>query len=77
YPWYVHVHALTFAGWIALFLAQIGLVRAGQVARHRRLGRLALIFLPLMAFFGPATAIWVKTARVHIADHSLAFAGTQ
>lgn len=77
YPWYVHAHALSFSGWIILFLAQIWLARSGNITAHKRVGRLALVLLPLMLFFGPATAIWVKTARAHISNDSLSFAGTQ
>jgi len=36
-PW-VHLHAAAFMGWIALFGAQVALVRTRRVAVHRRLG---------------------------------------
>lgn len=36
-PW-VHLHAAFFLGWIALFGAQVALVRTRRVAVHRRLG---------------------------------------
>lgn len=53
YPWPVHAHALIFGGWLLLFTAQVLAIRSGNVARHRRTGRLALAFLPLMLVAGP------------------------
>ena len=46
YPLIVHVHAAVFVGWLALFTAQMLLVRAGNVALHKRLGRLAVALVP-------------------------------
>lgn len=37
-PPLVHVHALAFAGWMALYLAQSVLAVRGSMARHHRLG---------------------------------------
>lgn len=37
-PWIIHLHAAVFTGWLALLLAQVLLVRQGQVQWHRRLG---------------------------------------
>lgn len=53
YPWPVHAHALAFGGWLLLFTAQVLAIRGGNIARHRRTGRLALVFLPLMLITGP------------------------
>jgi hypothetical protein len=38
-PWWVHVHALTYMGWIALYLNQNRLVVRGDIAQHQRMGR--------------------------------------
>lgn len=37
-PWWVHVHALTMTGFLALYVAQNWLVHRGELAAHRRLG---------------------------------------
>ncbi len=37
-PWWVHVHAISFMAWIALFLSQSYLAFRGNTARHRQLG---------------------------------------
>lgn len=39
-PWWVHVHAVTYMGWIALYLNQNRLVVSGDIAGHRRMGRI-------------------------------------
>lgn len=51
-PLIFHVHAFVFFGWVALYLVQNGLVAAGNVATHQRLGMLALIWVPLMVGLG-------------------------
>ena len=37
-PWWVHVHAVTMSGFLALYVVQSWLVHRGELARHRRLG---------------------------------------
>jgi hypothetical protein len=37
-PWWVHLHGVTFAGWIGFYLLQNALVYRGAVAQHRALG---------------------------------------
>jgi len=51
-PLIYHVHAFVFFGWLALFVAQSGLVSSGNVALHRRLGMLSLLWVPLMLVVG-------------------------
>lgn len=57
YPWPVHAHALAFGGWLLLFTVQVLAIRSGNYARHRRTGRLALVFLPLMLVTGPWASV--------------------
>ncbi|KQM17161.1 hypothetical protein ASE73_09235 [Sphingomonas sp. Leaf24] len=62
-PAIYHVHAGVFIGWIALYVTQNALV-AGQALRwHRRLGWLALLWLPVMVAL--AITVTVYSARDH------------
>jgi hypothetical protein len=56
-PSVVHLHALAFSGWIVLLAVQGSLVVRGDVASHRRLGRLGAALLPIMVFSGLVTAV--------------------
>ncbi|WP_313535581.1 hypothetical protein [Sphingomonas sp.] len=47
-----HVHAFVFFGWIALYITQNLLVDGGSVVLHRRLGWVALLWVPLMVALG-------------------------
>lgn len=51
-PPIVHAHALTFMGWIAIFVAQASLGARGAIAQHRKLGRIAVVWLGLMMVMG-------------------------
>lgn len=51
-PAIVHVHAFVFFGWVALYLAQTLFVGSGSLALHRRLGWLAVLWVPLMVVLG-------------------------
>jgi hypothetical protein len=58
-PWWVHVHAVTFMGWIAIYLTQNVLVFRNDIAMHRRLGRIGAVYWMWMVLVGliltPAT----------------------
>lgn len=56
-PLMVHAHALLFTGWMLLITVQAGLVASGRVARHRRLGRVGAVLVPLMLVTGFMTSI--------------------
>jgi hypothetical protein len=51
-PLLVHIHAVTFFGWVVLYVTQSFLVVGGSVALHRRLGVLALLWVPAMVVLG-------------------------
>ena len=51
-PWPVHLHAFVFFGWTALYVTQNAMVATGRVDVHRRLGRLAAIWVPAMIVVG-------------------------
>lgn len=56
-PPLVHVHAVVFSLWVVVFVAQAGLVAAGRVATHRRLGMAAAGLIPVMLVTGLVTAV--------------------
>jgi hypothetical protein len=51
-PIYVHIHAFLFFGWVWLFLLQSFLAERAGMALHRRLGWLAVGWIPAMVFMG-------------------------
>jgi uncharacterized membrane protein YhaH (DUF805 family) len=51
-PLVVHAHALTFMGWVAIFVTQATLGARGQIEQHRRLGKLAIAWMGLMFVMG-------------------------
>lgn len=56
-PLIYHIHGMVFLGWIAIYVAQNGLIAANNVALHRRLGMIALLWVPLMVVLGLAIMI--------------------
>jgi hypothetical protein len=69
----VIVHAIAFTAWIALFLAQAGLISARQHKLHMRLGMatvgLAVIIVVLgLADGGSVGGDWQRAARRPSAD---------
>jgi hypothetical protein len=57
-PLRVHLHAVAFMGWVALFVAQSQFAARGTMQLHRRLGWFALGWMALMAI----AALWVIAA---------------
>ena len=53
-PVLLHVHAFVFFGWVVLYVTQAFLVAGGSVHLHRRLGVLALLWVPIMVVLGLA-----------------------
>ena len=51
-PWWVHLHGLTFMGWLLIYLTQNVLVYRGDVARHRRIGMVAAGYVGWMVLVG-------------------------
>ncbi|WP_304164920.1 hypothetical protein [Phenylobacterium aquaticum] len=64
-PLIVHAHALTFMGWVVIYLAQNVLAKSGNLALHRRLGWLATGWVVLMLVMGCAVSAFdIRTGRV-------------
>lgn len=51
-PWWVHVHGVTFVGWIALYVLQNTLIFRNDVATHRKLGRIGAVYAVWMVLVG-------------------------
>lgn len=79
-PWFVHVHGVSMMVWLALYVAQNGLVARGDLALHRRLGILAAlwsVWVPLVGAmvlaFNTATA---RTPPFFSAEFMIALDGS-
>lgn len=63
-PARVHVHAILFMGWVAIYLAQNVLVASGRVDLHRKLGWIAAVWMVPMVVSGfVITAIMVRNGN--------------
>lgn len=51
-PWWVHVHGVTFVGWIVLYVLQNTLIFRNDVALHRKLGRIGAGYAAWMVIVG-------------------------
>jgi hypothetical protein len=63
-PWFIHVHAAVFVGWVALLIAQTSFIATGNVAQHRRLGRVGAVYGALVFSVGFAVSIAAPALRV-------------
>src|SRR3954468_6099679 len=59
-PLLVHAHAITFMGWVTLYLLQNAFVATDRMALHRRLGWIGAVWLVPMLVLG----CWVTAAMV-------------
>ena len=53
----VHLHGIVMAAWIALFAAQVYLIRTTKIKTHQRLGFLSIILAVAILVTGLATAV--------------------
>lgn len=60
-PLIVHLHAIAFMGWVAIFVAQPWLAQSGAIKLHRVLGRVSLIWAVGLLALG----VLVTWATVH------------
>lgn len=64
-PVSVHIHAVLFMGWVALFVTQASLAATGSLALHRRLGWLSVGWAAVMVVVGTMTTVFtVQKASV-------------
>ena len=57
-PWLVHFHAWVMMGWVALYVTQNAMVFSDNIALHRRLGWLSVIWLPAIVIMGTLITRW-------------------
>jgi hypothetical protein len=56
-PWYIHVHAAVFSGWLALLGLQAWLAANRHLRVHRKVGRILIPYAILIVFVGWMVAI--------------------
>jgi hypothetical protein len=62
-PPLIHVHAIVFTGWLALFSAQAVFAANGRLRWHLRLGRIGIAYGVLLVIVGLATGV-VRSAAL-------------
>jgi hypothetical protein len=67
YPLIVHLHAMTFGGWLILLTTQCLLIRSNRRDLHRKLGIAAMVLAAAMLIVGPLTALTMD--RIHFAEN--------
>lgn len=60
----IHFHAAVYAGWLALFVAQVTFASTGRLALHRRLGRIGIYYGFSLIPVGIFAAFAMFAARV-------------
>ena len=61
-PLRVHVHAVLFMGWVAIYVLQNTLVATGRIGLHRRLGWFAVVWAAAMVASGIAVTVIMTRA---------------
>ncbi len=56
-PVWVHLHGVAMLGWLALLVAQNRIAARGDIARHRKLGRIALPLVAAIVVLGSYAGI--------------------
>src|SRR3954462_1649361 len=51
-PAIVHLHALVFTAWLALFITQVTLAARGELKQHRKLGTAGMVLAFAMLLLG-------------------------
>jgi hypothetical protein len=67
----LHVHAVVFTVWMALFLVQVGLIAAHRTDLHRKLGIASAIFAGLVVVVG-VLSVFQTSISNHVSPSGLA-----
>jgi hypothetical protein len=77
FPLIVHFHAAVFMGWLALFSAQVLLIRTKRLEVHRKLGFAMIGLAAVMLVLGPATALIADHGKIGTPDADPGFLAIQ
>jgi hypothetical protein len=64
-PWFIHLHAVVYVGWLALLLAQSILAARGRIALHRRIGNFGIAYGCVVIVLG--VVVTIAASVVHVA----------
>jgi hypothetical protein len=56
-PYYIHIHAVVFFGWTALYVVQNALTAPKYLSIHRKVGWLAVVWVPMMVILGTVVTV--------------------
>ena len=76
YPLAVHVHAAVYVSWLVLLAVQTGLIAAGSIALHRRLGRFGAGLAVFVVLMGLVTTYVVENLMLGTPRSDPAFIST-
>lgn len=61
-PLVYHLHAFAFFGFVVLYVTQASLAAGGNTALHMRLGKIAVVWIPLMLVLG----VWLTFTTLQV-----------
>jgi hypothetical protein len=64
----IHLHAVVYSGWLALFITQAVLAARGRIALHMKFGRIGMLYGVLVIILGLATAFSQFGTRIEAAN---------
>ena len=64
-PWFIHLHAAVYVGWLLLLIVQSVIAAQGRIALHRRVGNFGIAYGCLVLVLG--VIVTLAAAVVHIA----------
>jgi len=63
-PWFIHMHAAVFSGWLVLLVAQASLASSGRLPLHRRVGQIGMGYGTLVLCVGLFVSVAAPALRV-------------
>jgi hypothetical protein len=70
-PWFIHLHAVVFLGWLALLVSQAALVSSGRVHAHRRVGQVGMVYGTVVLCVGLLVSVVAPAVRVRAGQLSI------